>query len=67
MPGRAQRSYLMKRHGKVVERPQHMFLRVAVGIHGDNIEVRPPRLSSRAISLVDDLDAPSPVCAFRTC
>ncbi|KAI6657277.1 Ribonucleoside-diphosphate reductase large subunit [Oopsacas minuta] len=30
-----ERSYLLKIHGKVVERPQHLFMRVAVGIHGD--------------------------------
>jgi len=33
-----ERSYLMKVQGKVVERPQHMLMRVAVGIHGQNIE-----------------------------
>ena len=31
-------SYLLKINGQVVERPQHMWLRVSVGIHGDNIE-----------------------------
>jgi ribonucleoside-diphosphate reductase alpha chain len=33
-----ERSYLMKLSGKVVERPQHMLMRVAVGIHGEDIE-----------------------------
>jgi ribonucleoside-diphosphate reductase alpha chain len=33
-----ERSYLIRLDGKVVERPQHMLMRVAVGIHGDNIE-----------------------------
>lgn len=33
-----ERAYLMKINGKSVERPQHMWLRVAVGIHGDNME-----------------------------
>jgi ribonucleoside-diphosphate reductase subunit M1 len=33
-----ERSYLLRVHGKVVERPQHMLMRVAVGIHKDNIE-----------------------------
>ncbi len=32
-----ERSYLMKLDGKVVERPQHMLMRVAVGIHGEDI------------------------------
>lgn len=33
-----ERSYLLKLDGKVVERPQHMLMRVAVGIHLDNID-----------------------------
>eukprot|EP00249_Psilotum_nudum_P010872 c22819_g1_i2 orf=352-2784(-) len=33
-----ERSYLLRLNGKVVERPQHMIMRVAVGIHKDNIE-----------------------------
>ena len=32
-----ERSYLMKVEGKVIERPQHLLMRVAVGIHGDDI------------------------------
>ena len=32
------RAYLMKINGKTVERPQHMWLRVAIGIHDDNLE-----------------------------
>jgi ribonucleoside-diphosphate reductase alpha chain len=32
-----ERSYLMKVDGKVVERPQHLIMRVAVGIHGEDI------------------------------
>jgi ribonucleoside-diphosphate reductase alpha subunit len=32
-----ERSYLMKIDGKTIERPQHMLMRVAVGIHGENI------------------------------
>jgi len=32
-----ERSYLMRMNGKVVERPQHLFMRVAVGIHGEDI------------------------------
>jgi ribonucleoside-diphosphate reductase alpha chain len=31
------RSYLLKIDGKIVERPQHMLMRVAVGIHRDDI------------------------------
>ena len=33
-----ERSYLMKLDGKIVERPQHMLMRVAVGIHQHDIE-----------------------------
>src|SRR5258706_9758347 len=32
-----ERSYLVKIDGKVVERPQHLLMRVAVGIHGEDI------------------------------
>ena len=32
-----ERSCLMKIDGKVVERPQHLLMRVAVGIHGEDI------------------------------
>ena len=33
-----ERSYLLKLNGKIVERPQHMLMRVSVGIHLDDIE-----------------------------
>ena len=33
-----ERAYLMKINGKSVERPQHMWMRVSVGIHGNNLE-----------------------------
>ncbi len=33
-----ERSYLLKLHDKIVERPQHMLMRVAVGIHRENIQ-----------------------------
>ena len=29
-----ERAYLMKCNGKIIERPQHMIMRVAIGIHG---------------------------------
>jgi ribonucleoside-diphosphate reductase alpha chain len=32
-----ERSYLLRINGQVVERPQHMIMRVAVGIHKDDI------------------------------
>lgn len=33
-----EKSYLLKTHGKVVERPQHLFMRVAVGIHKADLD-----------------------------
>ncbi|MBU3743382.1 MAG: ribonucleoside-diphosphate reductase subunit alpha [Sediminibacterium sp.] len=33
-----EKSYLLKVDGKIVERPQHMYMRVAVGIHKEDIE-----------------------------
>jgi len=33
-----ERSYLLRINGKIVERPQHMLMRVSIGIHPDNIE-----------------------------
>lgn len=33
-----ERSYLLKCDGKIVERPQHMLMRVALGIHGTDID-----------------------------
>jgi len=33
-----ERSYLLKVEGKIIERPQHMLMRVAVGIHGKDID-----------------------------
>jgi ribonucleoside-diphosphate reductase alpha chain len=33
-----ERSYLLKMHGQVAERPQHMLMRVSVGIHKEDIE-----------------------------
>ncbi|CAN3353705.1 ribonucleoside-diphosphate reductase large chain 1 [Diutina catenulata] len=32
-----ERSYLLRINGKVAERPQHLIMRVAIGIHGDDI------------------------------
>jgi ribonucleoside-diphosphate reductase alpha chain len=33
-----ERSYLLKINGQIAERPQHMLMRVAVGIHHDDIQ-----------------------------
>jgi len=33
-----EKAYLMKINGKIVERPQYMWMRVSLGIHGSNLE-----------------------------
>ena len=33
-----ERSYLLKASGRIVERPQHMWMRVSLGIHGDDLK-----------------------------
>lgn len=33
-----ERAYLLKKNGKIIERPQHMFMRVSIGIHGKDIK-----------------------------
>src|ERR1700761_6697239 len=33
-----EKSYLLKLDGKIVERPQHLFMRVSVGIHKEDID-----------------------------
>lgn len=33
-----ERSYLLKVDGKVAERPQHMLMRVSLGIHGEDVD-----------------------------
>ena len=33
-----ERAYLMKIGNEIIERPQHMWLRVAIGIHGDDFD-----------------------------
>jgi ribonucleoside-diphosphate reductase alpha subunit len=33
-----ERAYLLKKDNKIIERPQHMWMRVALGIHGDDFK-----------------------------
>lgn len=33
-----EKSYLLRINGKIAERPQHMYMRVAIGIHKDDVE-----------------------------
>jgi ribonucleotide reductase alpha subunit len=34
-----ERAYLFKVNNKIIERPQHMWMRVAIGIHGSNLDL----------------------------
>lgn len=34
-----ERAYLLKLGDKVMERPQYMFMRIAIGIHGEDLKV----------------------------
>ena len=34
-----ERAYLLRRDGKIVERPQYMWMRVAIGLHYDNLKL----------------------------
>ena len=40
-----ERSYLMRCDGDIAERPQHMIMRVAIGIHGQDVRSRRPRIA----------------------
>ena len=33
-----EKSYLLRTNGTIIERPQHLFLRVSLGIHGNDIK-----------------------------
>ena len=44
-----ERSYLLRMNGKVVERPQHLFMRVAVGIHGNDIDAAIETYNQRSL------------------
>ena len=33
-----ERAYLMKINKRIIERPQHMWMRVSIGIHGEDVE-----------------------------
>jgi len=33
-----ERAYLLRKDGKIVERPQHMLMRCSIGIHRDDLE-----------------------------
>ena len=41
-----ERSYLMRCDGDIAERPQHMIMRVAIGIHGSDVRSRRPRIAT---------------------
>ena len=33
-----ERAYLLRKNGKIIERPQHMWMRVSLGIHGEDFK-----------------------------
>lgn len=33
-----EKAYLLKKNGKIMERPQHLFMRVSIAIHGEDLE-----------------------------
>lgn len=41
-----QRSYLLKANDSIIERPQHLWMRVAIGIHAHDISSAEPMLTS---------------------
>lgn len=50
------KNYLLKVAGKVVETPQHMFMRVALGIHG-RFKIKPSDLSVKVSKINQELTA----------
>ena len=57
-----ERGYLMKINGKIVERPQHMLMRVSVGLHKDDIDaVIKTYISCLKVGLL----TPHPPCSIR--
>ena len=47
-----ERSYLMRCDGDIAERPQHMIMRVAIGIHGSDVDAASesrPKSKKRAL------------------
>jgi ribonucleoside-diphosphate reductase alpha chain len=63
-------SYLTKVNGKVVERPQHMLMRVALGIHGTDIkdaietyELMSKRYYTHATPTLFNAGTPHPQCS----
>ena len=48
------KNYLLKVAGKVVETPQHMFMRVALGIHG-KFKLPPTGLTAKLNKIVQEL------------
>ena len=47
-----ERSYLLKINGQLAERPQHMLMRVSVGIHKEDIEAAIETYESDVTALV---------------
>ena len=65
-----EKSYLLKKHGKVVERPQHMLMRVAIGIHGSDMkdtlrtyDMMSTKLFTHASPTLFNAGTPRPQCS----
>ena len=65
-----ERAYLMKINKVIVERPQHMWMRVAIGIHGNNIskvkktyDLLSQKYYTHATPTLFNAGAPRPQCS----
>jgi len=65
-----ERSYLMKVNGVIAERPQHMWMRVALGIHGQDIkealntyELMSKKFFTHATPTLFNAGTPRPQCS----
>ena len=50
-----ERSYLLKINGKIAERPQHMLMRVSVGIHLNDIDAAIETYYTLSLQTLSDL------------
>ena len=64
------RSYLLRLHGKIVERPQHMLMRVALGIHKSDLnsvfhtyDLMSRRVFTHASPTMFNAGTPTPQCS----
>lgn len=65
-----ERAYLLQVNGRPIERPQHMFMRVSLGIHGDDIkdalttyELMSQKYFTHATPTLFNAGTPKPQCS----